>query len=144
MDHVSFDGLVRRWAVRRGISQGKTGPGVVVARLNGVETGGPDCKARRRTNITDEGFHAGQIVCAVCLQGRLVCIFRHDGELFRCGGKRNGQEARTFRLLSSCEDRRDFWVVDNDLAFGEENFTIGVAHESMTNQGILEQRYEFA
>ena len=75
---MTFDGIFSRWAVCRGISQGETGPGAVVARLNGVEPGGPDWKSRRRMKIMDEGFYAGQIVGDVCLQGFLVSILRHD------------------------------------------------------------------
>ena len=116
---------------------------MVVARLNGFDTGVPDWKSHRRMKITDKVFSAGQIVGAVCLQGRLVRIICHDGEIVWCGGKRNSPEARTFRLLLYREDMQVCWVVDNYLAFGEDDFKVGVSHRPKTNQGMLEQRHEF-
>ena len=144
LDHVSFDGLVCRWSVCRGIRQGETVPGAVISRLNGVDPGGPDWKTHRRVKIMDEGFHPGQIVCAVCLQSSLVRIFRHDGYLFRCGGKIDASEVCTFRLLPPRKDRQVCWVINNDPNFGEDDFTVGVTHGPKTDQGMLEQRHDFA
>ena len=73
----------------------------------------------------------------------MVRILRHDGELVQCGGKINAPEARTFRLFPPRDDRRFFWVIDNDLAFGEDEFTVGVAHGTNTDQGMLERRRDF-
>ena len=103
---MSFDGLVSRWEVYRGIGQGENGPDAVVSCLNKVEPGGPDWKSCRRMKITDEGFYAGNIIGAVCLQGRLVSILCHCGKIVWCGGKINVPEARTFRLLPPRDDRR--------------------------------------
>ena len=100
-------------------------------------------KYRCRMKITNEGFYAGQIIGAVCLQGRLVSILRHDGELVRCWSKINAPEARTFHLLPPRDDRLVCWVIDNDLAFGEDYFTVGVAHGTNTDQGMLERRRDF-
>ena len=93
--------------------------------------------------ITDKGFYTGNIVGAVCLQDSLVRIFRHDGELIRCGVNSHAIEARTFRLSSPREDRQVCWVVDNDLAFGEDDFTVGVTHGNKTDPGMLELSNEF-
>ena len=141
---MTFDRIFSGWAVCRGIIQGETGPGAVVAHLNGVEPGGPDWKSRRRMKIMDEGFYTGQIVGDVCLQGCLVSILRHDREIVRCGGKSNAPEARTFCLSPPREDRQVFWFVDNDLAFGKDDFTVGIAHGPKTDKCMLEQSHEFA
>ena len=144
LDHVAFDGLGLRWSVCRGIIQGETGPSALVAPLNGVEPGGSDRKYHSRMKITDKGFHAGKIVCAVFLQGCLVRMFGHDGELYRCGGKSNAPEAHILRLLPPREDMQICWVVYNDLDFDKYNFAVSVAHGPKTDQGMLEQRHDFA
>ena len=74
----------------------------------------------------------------------MVRILRHDGELVQCGGKSNAPEAPTFSLSSYREDRRVYWVVNNEPAFVEDDFTVGVPHGPKTDQGMLELRHEFA
>ena len=137
---MAFDGLLKIWLVCRGIGQGENGSGALVAKFNGIEIepGGPYWKSRHCMKITDEGFCDGQMVGSVCLQSRLVGIVCRDREIVRCRDMSNTPEAHNLRLLSPCKYTRVFLVVDNDLIFGEDDFTVNVALGLKTNQGMLE------
>ena len=59
LDYASFDCLILRWELCRGIIQGDSGPGAVISHIYGLEPRGSDWKSGRRMKVLYEGFHGG-------------------------------------------------------------------------------------